>query len=67
MPLVRIVIIILPTALSSGGVLLSSTMADHNRDRMKDVSHTPPNGESVTNVWDRGTKRADADDAPADD
>ncbi len=21
---------------------------------MKDVSHTPPNGESVTNVWHRG-------------
>lgn len=21
---------------------------------MKDVSHTPPNGNSVTNVWDRG-------------
>lgn len=22
--------------------------------RMKDVSHTPPIGESVTNVWQRG-------------
>ncbi len=26
---------------------------------MKDVSHTPPNGESVTNVWNRGDERND--------
>ncbi|ADQ67387.1 hypothetical protein C499_08050 [Halogeometricum borinquense DSM 11551] len=24
------------------------------RHTMKEVSHTPPAGESVTNVWDRG-------------
>lgn len=23
---------------------------------MRDVSHTPPMGESVTNVWDRGNE-----------
>lgn len=23
---------------------------------MKDVSHTPPVGETVTNVWDRGNE-----------
>lgn len=26
---------------------------------MKDVSHTPPEGESVTNVWHRGSEAAD--------
>ncbi len=26
---------------------------------MKDVSHTPPNGTSVTNVWDRGAERTE--------
>lgn len=42
-------------------------MAERNRDQMKDVSHTPPNGESVTNVWERGAT-ADADEpTPADD
>ena len=25
------------------------------KQTMKDVSHTPPNGDSVTNVWHRGT------------
>lgn len=37
---------------------------------MKDVSHTPPAGVSVTNVWQRGeTPEADADaePTPADD
>jgi hypothetical protein len=33
---------------------------------MKDVSHTPPNGESVTNVWERGATEDD-DPTPADD
>lgn len=26
---------------------------------MRDVDHTPPNGESVTNVWHRGRDAAD--------
>jgi len=26
---------------------------------MKDVSHRPPNGKSVTNVWSRGRKDDD--------
>ncbi len=30
------------------------------RDTMKDVSHTPPAGGSVTNVWHRGGE-ADAE------
>lgn len=35
---------------------------------MKDVSHTPPNGDSVTNVWERGATDEDEDPAtPADD
>ena len=28
---------------------------------MKEVSHTPPNGDSVTNVWDRGDEARDED------
>ncbi|ELZ82245.1 hypothetical protein C455_03519 [Haloferax larsenii JCM 13917] len=33
------------------------------RRSMKDVSHTPPAGESVTNVWERGNEaEANADD-----
>lgn len=28
-------------------------------ETLKDVDHTPPNGESVTNVWDRGTESDD--------
>jgi hypothetical protein len=42
-------------------------MADHDQDRMKDVSHTPPNGESVTNVWERGADAGDEPATPADD
>jgi len=34
---------------------------------MKDVSHTPPNGDSVTNVWERGAKQDDEAATPADD
>lgn len=36
---------------------------------MKHVSHTPPSGEAVTNVWQRGPKaEAEAEaDEPADD
>ena len=42
-------------------------MADHDADRMKDVSHTPPNGESVTNVWERGADSDEEKPTPADD
>jgi len=43
-------------------------MADRPRDSMKDVSHTPPNGVSVANVWERGAEQDDDDSAtPADD
>ena len=31
-------------------------MSDTTNATMKDVSHTPPDGYSVTNVWDRGTR-----------
>lgn len=56
-----------PTALSTGNVLSRCTMADTNEDRMKDVSHTPPNGDSVTNVWERGATTDDEPATPADD
>jgi len=42
-------------------------MTDRDRDPMKDVSHTPPNGDSVTNVWERGAKKDDEPATPADD
>lgn len=29
---------------------------------MKDVSHTPPTGESVTNVWHRGKTEEEPDE-----
>lgn len=32
---------------------------------MKDVSHTPPNGESPTNVWKRGPETDETDDEGA--
>jgi hypothetical protein len=28
-------------------------------DTLEDVSHTPPTGDSVSNVWDRGHEGAD--------
>lgn len=31
-------------------------MAKHHTQTMKDVSHTPPTGDSVTNVWHRGQR-----------
>lgn len=31
-------------------------MAGKQRKTLKDVSHTPPNGESVSAVWERGKK-----------
>jgi hypothetical protein len=37
---------------------------------MKEVSHTPPTGDTVTNVWDRGLESDAAESAeqtPADD
>ena len=43
-------------------------MTGDTTPRMKDVSHTPPEGESVTNVWQRGRKKpTDEAPAPADD
>jgi hypothetical protein len=50
-------------------VLTSCTMTEDDTTRtMKDVSHTPPAGVSVTNVWQRG-RNPEASDAatPADD
>ncbi|SFR42208.1 hypothetical protein [Halogeometricum limi] len=38
---------------------VSSMMTE--RTSMKDVSHTPPMGETVTNVWERGRESTDAD------
>jgi len=29
------------------------------KDTLEDVSHTPPTGDSVANVWDRGHEQAD--------
>ena len=34
-------------------------MSKETSGTMKDVSHTPPAGDTVTNVWDRGGERAD--------
>jgi hypothetical protein len=47
---------------------LGWAMTGDTTPRMKDVSHTPPEGESVTNVWQRGRKKpTDEAPAPADD
>lgn len=27
-----------------------------DKDTLKDVSHTPPNGEAVEGIWERGTE-----------
>lgn len=37
--------------------------------RMKEVSHTPPEGDSVTNVWQRGREPTETGEtpSPADD
>ena len=32
-------------------------MPEH--DTLEDVTHTPPTGDSVSNVWDRGHEQAD--------
>lgn len=43
--------------LSTVDMVHSDTMSQ--KQTLKDVDHTPPAGESVSNVWDRGTERAD--------
>jgi hypothetical protein len=43
-------------------------MTEDTTPRMKDVSHTPPEGDSVTNVWGRGrTEPTTETPTPADD
>lgn len=50
-----------------GSLLVSATMTDDTeRPTMKDVTHTPPAGESVTNVWHRGEETEADVDAAAD-
>lgn len=34
-------------------------MAAKQRDTLKDVSHTPPAGKPVSEVWERGKERTD--------
>lgn len=43
--------------LSTVDMLLPGTMSE--KQTLKDVDHTPPAGESVSNVWERGTEQAD--------
>ena len=43
--------------LSTVDVLHVLTMSENQT--LKDVDHTPPAGESVSNVWERGTEQAD--------
>ncbi|ELZ26497.1 hypothetical protein C474_20154 [Halogeometricum pallidum JCM 14848] len=31
------------------------------RASMKEISHTPPTGETVTNVWERGREEAETE------
>jgi hypothetical protein len=38
-------------------MLRFSTMSQ--KETLKDMDHTPPTGESVSNVWDRGTDRSE--------
>jgi hypothetical protein len=43
-------------------------MTPNDTPLMKEISHTPPAGDSVTNVWNRGRKtepETPATDAPA--
>ena len=42
-------------------------MSKETSRTMKDVSHTPPTGDSVTNVWNRGGERERAADERSDD
>ena len=43
--------------LSTVDVLLALTMSE--KQTLKEIDHTPPAGESVSNVWERGTEQAD--------
>jgi hypothetical protein len=36
-------------------------------DRMRDVDHTPRDGDGARAVWERGQKRTDEDDVPDED
>ena len=38
-------------------MLLRGTMEEN--DTLGDVSHTPPTGDPVSNVWDRGNEQVD--------
>ena len=38
-------------------MLLDTTMEEN--DTLGDINHTPPTGDSVSNVWDRGHEQAD--------
>jgi hypothetical protein len=40
-------------------------MSSDDTPRMKEISHTPPEGNSVTNVWQRGHQDQPAADDPA--
>ncbi|WP_281259270.1 hypothetical protein [Salinigranum rubrum] len=44
-------------------------MTSSDTPLMKEVSHTPPEGDSVTNVWQRGRAKTETGEtsAPADD
>ena len=48
-----------------GGLLISATMEDTNT--LGDVSHTPPHGEAVSNVWERGGEVHGEVDGRSDD
>lgn len=55
-----------------GNTPTGGAMTSHDTPQMKDISHTPPEGEPVTNVWLRGgvSKPADTTNetpTPADD
>jgi hypothetical protein len=38
-------------------MVLDDTMSE--KETLGEIDHTPPTGESVSNVWDRGTEQAD--------
>jgi len=38
-------------------MLRLDTMSD--KDTLEDIDHTPPTGDPVANVWDRGSEQAD--------
>lgn len=43
--------------LSQSSLLLCITMAE--KQTLKEIDHTPPTGDSVSNVWERGTEQAE--------